>query len=61
VVCAAEAMQAAPAAMREVLRAAFARAQALGLIVEEMNEALSPTAGALPARAAARAKRAAGA
>jgi transcriptional regulator with XRE-family HTH domain len=61
VVCAAaEAMQAAPAVVREVLRAAFARAQALGLSVEEMNEALSPVADGAPARGAARVKRAAG-
>jgi transcriptional regulator with XRE-family HTH domain len=61
VVCAAaEAMQAAPAVMREVLRAAFARAQALGLSLEEMNEALSPPAEAAPAKAATRGKRAGG-
>jgi hypothetical protein len=56
VVCAAaEAMQAPPAVMREVLRA-----QALGLSLEEMNEALSPPAEAAPAKAATRGKRAAG-
>lgn len=50
VVCAAaEAMQAPPAVMREVLRAAFARA--LGLSLEEMNEALSPPAETAPAKA----------
>ena len=42
VVCAAaEAMQASPAAVRGVLRAAFARARGLGLTVEEMDEALT--------------------
>ncbi len=43
VVCAvAEAMQVPPSVAREALRAAFTRAQALGLSVEEMSEALSP-------------------
>ncbi|HTB78524.1 MAG TPA: helix-turn-helix transcriptional regulator [Polyangiaceae bacterium] len=43
VVCAvAEAMQVPPSVAREALRAALARAQALGLSVEEMSEALSP-------------------
>ncbi len=43
VVCAvAEAMQVAPSVARQALRAALARAQALGLSVEEMSEALSP-------------------
>jgi transcriptional regulator with XRE-family HTH domain len=43
VVCAAaEAMQAPPMAVRNVLRSALARAHALGLSVEEMNEALAP-------------------
>jgi hypothetical protein len=61
VVCAAaEAMQAPPAVMREVLRAAFARAQALGLSLDEMNEALSPPAEAAPAKMAQRGKRAEG-
>jgi transcriptional regulator with XRE-family HTH domain len=61
VVCAAaETMQATPTAVREVLRAALARAQALGLSVEEMNEALSPAAEATPVKAVARGKRPAG-
>jgi hypothetical protein len=61
VVCAAaEAMQATPTAVREVLRAALARAQSLGLSVEEMNEALSPAAEATPVKTVARGKRPAG-
>jgi hypothetical protein len=35
-------MQVPPSVAREALRAALARAQALGLSVEEMSEALSP-------------------
>jgi len=47
VVCAAaETMQASPAAVRGVLRAAFARARALGLTVEEMDDALAEPAAA---------------
>ena len=43
VVCAAaEAMQAPPTAVRDVLRAAITRAHALGLNVEEMYDALAP-------------------
>jgi hypothetical protein len=43
IVCAAaESMQTPPAAVRDVLRAAFARARGLGLTVEEVDEALSP-------------------
>ncbi|HEY3820796.1 MAG TPA: antitoxin Xre-like helix-turn-helix domain-containing protein [Polyangiaceae bacterium] len=43
IVCAAaETMQTPPAAVRDVLRAAFARARGLGLTVEEVDEALSP-------------------
>jgi hypothetical protein len=43
IVCAAaDTMQTPPAAVREVLRAAFARAHALGLTVEEVDAALSP-------------------
>jgi transcriptional regulator with XRE-family HTH domain len=58
VVCAAaETMQATPTAVREVLRAAFARAQALGLSVEEMNEALSPATETAPAKVVPRGKR----
>jgi len=61
VVCAAaETMQATPTAVREVLRAAFARAQALGLSVEEMNEALTPAAETTPVKAVPRGKRPAG-
>jgi transcriptional regulator with XRE-family HTH domain len=42
VVCAvAETMQASPAAARDALRAGFARARALGLSVEEVDDALS--------------------
>jgi transcriptional regulator with XRE-family HTH domain len=42
VVCAsAEAMQASPASVRGVLRAAFARARGLGLTVEEIDDALT--------------------
>ncbi len=53
VVCAAaETMQAPPAAVREALRAAVARARALGLSLEEMDEGLAP------APAAARASKA---
>jgi hypothetical protein len=49
VVCAAaEAMQAPPTAVRDVLRAALARAHALGLNVEEMNDALAPSAEPTP-------------
>jgi hypothetical protein len=45
IVCAAaETMQAPPAAVRDVLRAAFARARGLGLTVEEVDDALSPPA-----------------
>jgi hypothetical protein len=51
VCAAAEAMQAPPAAVRDVLRAAVARARALGLTLEEMDEALS--ASAPPASATA--------
>ena len=43
VVCAAaETMQAPPAAVREALRAAIARARALGLSLEDMDEGLAP-------------------
>ena len=38
-------------AIREVLRAAFARARALGLTLDEVDEALSPRPPALPVRA----------
>jgi DNA-binding XRE family transcriptional regulator len=51
VVCAAaEAMQASPAAVRGILRAAFARARALGLTVEEMDDALAEPAEPSPGR-----------
>lgn len=56
IVCAAaETMQTAPAAVRDVLRSAFARARGLGLTVEEVDEALSPvepTPAATPPRKA---------
>jgi hypothetical protein len=43
IVCAAaDTMQTPPAAVRDVLRAAFARARGLGLTVDEIDEALSP-------------------
>jgi hypothetical protein len=43
IVCAAaDTMQTPPAAVRDVLRAAFARARGLGLTVEEIDDALSP-------------------
>jgi transcriptional regulator with XRE-family HTH domain len=43
VVCAAaEALETKPAAAREALRAALGRARAMGLTVEEIDEALSP-------------------
>lgn len=62
VVCAAaEVMGAPPTVVREALRAAFARAQALGLSVDEVSEALSPPpappSGAAPPRGAASGKR----
>jgi transcriptional regulator with XRE-family HTH domain len=62
VVCAAaEVMQAPPTVVREALRAAFARAQALDLSVEEMIEALSPppapSSSASPPKGAASGKR----
>jgi transcriptional regulator with XRE-family HTH domain len=62
VVCAAaEVMEAPPTVVREALRAAFARAQALGLSVEEMSEALSPPpappSGAAPPKGPASGKR----
>jgi hypothetical protein len=49
VVCAAaDALESTPAAVRPVLRAAFARARKLRMTVEDIDEALSPTQG-LPA------------
>jgi hypothetical protein len=43
IVCAAaDTMQTPPAAVRDVLRAAFARARGLGLTIEEIDDALSP-------------------
>jgi transcriptional regulator with XRE-family HTH domain len=54
VVCAAaEALETKPDVARPVLRAAFARARALGLSVEQVDEALSPKAG--PTRPASKA------
>jgi DNA-binding XRE family transcriptional regulator len=45
IVCvAAESMQTTPGAIRDVLRAAFARALELGLSLEEVNQGLSPPA-----------------
>lgn len=44
IVCAAaDTMQTPPAAVRDVLRAAFARARGLGLTVEEIDDVLTPT------------------
>jgi transcriptional regulator with XRE-family HTH domain len=45
VVCAAaEALETKPAAARDALRAAFGRARAMGLTVDEIDDALSPKA-----------------
>jgi DNA-binding XRE family transcriptional regulator len=61
VVCAAaETMQAPPTVVREALRAAFARTEALGLSVEEVNEALSTPADPGASKGSTRAKRPAG-
>jgi hypothetical protein len=52
VVCAAaEALESTPAAVRPVLRAAFARARKLRMTVEEIDEALSPALRAPAAQA----------
>jgi len=54
IVCAAaETMQSPPAAVRDVLRAAFARARGLGLSVEEVDDALSPRPSVTPQSRAA--------
>lgn len=54
VVCAAtEALQSGPSDVRGVLRSAFARARALGLSVEEVDDALAPAPVTAPAPAPA--------
>jgi hypothetical protein len=59
IVCAAaEALDTTPAAVRPIVRAAFARARGLGVSVDEVDDALSPKP---PEAAAASAKPAAGA
>jgi hypothetical protein len=61
IVCAAaDALETKPAAVREVLSAAFGRAKRMGLTVDEVADALAPTA-ASPAAEAAPAPKATGA